>query len=302
MPGQFILSFDCEGKWGVADELASRHARQLTDENLRQAYQSIVHLLDEFRVEATFAFVGAFTQSAQGFARARPAIEEMSRRFPAYLGPALRHIDEKSAEGWHGEQLVDLVGNARASHEIALHGVTHVPWTSMDRPSAEAEMAIFDSLEGPVRQSRTFVYPRNLVAHSEVLAKHGFEGFRTARPSRSRARSLLSEFNLFEAPEHPAGANGIVRIPAGFFLNWRSGLRRLVPPAVTRARARRLLNAAAQSDGVVHYWLHPENVVSAPGTLDLLRMLVRDVAEARDAGRCNVLTQLAYCRGQQSLC
>jgi hypothetical protein len=30
-------------------------------------------------------------------------------------------------------------------------------------------------------------------------------------------------------------------------------------------------------------------------------MLIREVAEAREAGRCDVFTQLAYCRQQQSL-
>lgn len=301
MPAQFILSFDCEGKWGVADELNSRYARELTDEKLRQAYRWIVDLLDEFRIEATFAFVGAFAQSPQGFSRLRSPIEELGRQFPDYLQPVLREIDQGTSGGWHGEHLLDLVGNARGSHEIGLHGVTHVPWTSMDRQSAKAEMAMFDTLEGPVGQGRTFVYPRNLVAHSDVLAEHGFAGFRTARVPRSRASSLLSELNLFETPEHPSRSNGIVHIPAGFFLNWRHGLRALVPPAVTRARARRLLNAAARDNGIVHYWLHPENIVSAPATLQLLRMLIREVAEAREAGRCEVLTQLAYCRNQQSL-
>lgn len=299
MPGQFVLSFDCEGKWGVADDLSSYHARQLTDAALRDAYRAIVRLLDDYRLDATFAFVGAFAQSPESFARARPAIEGVAKRFPDYLGPALDDIDAGS-EGWHGQQLVELVAGARASHEIALHGVTHVPWTSMDREGAKAELGILETMDGPVRESRTFVYPRNLVMHSDVLAEQGFAGFRTARPHRSRVRSLVSEFNLWEAPEHPVEADGLVNIPGGFFLNWRHGLRALVPTSVTRLRARRLLEAAARSNAVVHYWLHPENIVSAPATLDLLRMLVREVAEAREAGRCEVLTQIGYCRRERT--
>jgi hypothetical protein len=113
------------------------------------------------------------------------------------------------------------------------------------------------------------VYPRNLVGHTDLLASHGSEGYRTAR-RRSRAASLLSEFNVFEAPERT--------------------------PAVTGARATRLLQRAAANDGVVHYWLHPENIASAPSTLRLLKMLVREVARVRDAGHCEVMTQLSYCR------
>lgn len=300
MPATFVLSFDCEGKWGVADLLATRHARQLSDERLTEGYRAIVALLDEHDVAATFAFVGAFAQSRQAFARIRPALGEMANEYPNYLGPALRDI-ERSADGWHGDHLVDLVGKSRAVHEIALHGVTHVPWTELDEQGVAKEMALFEQLEGNVRNSRTFVYPRNLVAHSEALAAQGFAGFRAARRHSSRVSSLLSEFDLRAEPERPdARGDGIVTIPAGYFLNWRHGVRRLVPQAVTMMRAKRLLNAAAANGGIVYYWLHPENIVSAPGTLPVLRSLIREVAQAREAGRCEVRTQIDLCRGVQS--
>ena len=295
MPARFILSFDCEGKWGSADCLTAEHQRELTDDKLRHAYRAVLKLLDEYGVEATFAFAGAFSQSPDGFSRLRPEIEALAERAPAYLTPALHDVDETSGDGWHGAALVDAVVAAQTSHEIALHGVTHVPWTEMDARFVEEEMRLFDALEGPVRDSRTFVYPRNKVAHADVLAARAFHGFRDARPNRSRLRSLLSEFNLFDAAEHGVRGDGIIAIPAGFFLNWRSGVRQLVPRAVTRLRAERLLDRAAAGDAVVHYWLHPENIATAPSTLDLLAALVRAVAERRDAGRCIVHTQLGYC-------
>ena len=296
MTARFLLTFDCEGRWGVADHLTSRYRRELTDERLADAYRSILQLLDEYRVESTFAFVGAFAQPAREFARLRPEFEKLARVAPDYLEPALKDIDESRGEGWHGAHLVDLVMTAPIVHEVALHGVSHVPWTHMDAAAAEQEMALFNELTGPVRGSRTFVYPRNLVADSNLLAKHGFTGFRAARARRSRARALLDEFNVFEAAEQPIQNGGIIPIPAGFFLNWRSGPRALVPPTVTRLRARRLLRAAATGDAVVHYWLHPENVATAPSTLSLLRMLLREVADARETGDCEVMTQLGYCR------
>ena len=295
MPAHFILTFDCEGKWGVADHLAARHRRELSEARLSAAYQSIVAVLDEYSIPATFAFVGAFTQSPRDFARARPAIEAIGRNAPNYIGPALRDLDETGGSGWHGHHLVDLVKEARAGHEIALHGVTHVPWTDLDGASVRSELSLLQQLEGPIRLSKTFVYPRNRIAHADELAKFGFAGFREAR-SRSRFRSLLSEFNLFEVPDRRRPPDGIVHIPAGFFLNWRGGARLLVPPVVTQIRAERLLKTAAANDGVVHYWLHPENVASAPSTLALLKMLARKVAAAREAGDCEVTTQLGYCR------
>src|SRR5437588_642093 len=128
MAALFLLTLDCEGRWGVADHLTSRDRRQLTDERLRYAYAAILKLLDDYGVEATFAFVGAFAQSPSDFARIRPSIEELRPVAPDYLGPALRGIDESGGAGWHGGQLVELVTSARTRHEIALHGVTHIPW------------------------------------------------------------------------------------------------------------------------------------------------------------------------------
>jgi peptidoglycan/xylan/chitin deacetylase (PgdA/CDA1 family) len=295
MPARFILSLDCEGKWGVADALTRHHQRRLTDDRLSEAYGAILHVLEEYDIQATFAFVGAFAQSPGDFARIRPDIDALARFAPAYLGPALRDIDSTSGSGWHGGHLVEAVRTSRVAHEIALHGVTHVPWTTVAAEFAEAEMRLFETLGGPVRQSRTFVYPRNLVAHTAVLARQGLLGFRLGRPRRSRALSFLSEFNVYEAPDQPRPNGEIIAIPAGFFLNWRSGLRSLVPPAVTQLRATRLLEAAAATGGIVHYWLHPENIATAPTTLALLRNLVREVARRRDAGDCEVLTQLGYC-------
>jgi peptidoglycan/xylan/chitin deacetylase (PgdA/CDA1 family) len=300
VPGKFILSFDCEGKWGVADVLTARHQRDLSTGRLFWAYREILRVLEEFDLPATFAFVGAFTQSPRDFASIRPRIEALSGPAQAYLAPALRDIDGGAA-GWHGHDLLASVVDSRVGHEVALHGVTHVPWTSMDEATAEAEIALVHDLQGPIRYSRTFVYPRNLVAHVGILARHDFVGFRTARAQRSRAASLLSEFNLFEAPQKPESPGDIVHIPSGFFLNWRSGLRRLVPPAVTSMRVERLLRAAADRGGVVHYWLHPENIASAPSTIELLRALAREVALSRDAGDCEVMTQLGYCRWAESL-
>lgn len=301
MPGKFILSLDCEGKWGVADVLDKRHRRDLCTERLSWAYRAILKVLEEYRLPATFAFVGAFTQSPRDFASIRPRIEALGGAAQAYLAPALRDIDDSGGAGWHGPDLLSNVLDSRVGHEIALHGVTHVPWTSLDETGAAAEMALFRDLQGPIRESRTFVYPRNLVAHVDVLARHGFAGYRTARSGRWRFRSLMSEFNLFAKPQDPLPSREIVNIPAGFFLNWRSGLRRLVPPAVTTLRARRLLRAAANTGGIVHYWLHPENVASAPSTLQLLAALAGEVARARDAGDCEVMTQLGYCRWAESL-
>ena len=87
----------------------------------------------------------------------------------------------------------------------------------------------------------------------------------------------------------------MIAIPAGYFVNWQHGPRRIVPRELSARRAAHCLRAAHRDDAVVHYWLHPENVASAPGTIDVLRDLLRLVANLRDRGDCKVVTQAQYC-------
>lgn len=174
--------------------------------------------------------------------------------------------------------------------------MTHVPWTSRDRDFFIGELDLLRELSSPVAAARTFVFPRNRVAHIDLLPSAHIECYRTARPQKSRVRSLLSEFNLWSRPQpDPPGGSGPVPIPAGFFVNWRHRARRLVPKSVSNARVRALLNRARPGH-LVHLWLHPENIASAPETLSLLRSALEQVARKRDAGRCVPMTQLDYVR------
>ena len=297
MTARFILSLDCEGKWGVTHHLRQWEQRRLSNQSLRRAYDSILSLLDEFDIAATFAFVGLFGETAASFRRLRPLVESVSGAGKQLLLPALNDMDHGSGEGWHGDWAVNAAGGARPGHEIAFQGSTHVPWDLMDEGQLLDEIQIYRALEGPVGKSRTMVYPRNRVAFTHILPSMGIEAFRTARP-RSRALSLASEFNIFARPESdPVGEpGGPVAIPAGYFVNWRHGLRRLVPPAVSLRRFSSLLDHAERTGRVVHYWLHPENIASEPATLGTLRDMIKRVASARLSGKCRVLTQWDYCQ------
>lgn len=301
MTARFILSLDCEGKWGMADRLTPRLHAALSDERLRTAYDDLVAMLDELDVPATFAFVGTFSAGPDRLRVLRAALEELAGPFPDYLGPALADLARPRAEGWSGEWALDAVAGAWTRHEIGLHGATHVPW---DHPAMTVELArrelgvVFDAGLPIARAATTYVYPRNAVAHREVLDEFGIAGARGARRRRSRPASLLTEFDLTVGPDPDPPAAVPVEIPAGYFVNWLAGARRVVPPAVSVRRVRAMLERAADSGGLVHLWTHPENIATAPSTLGLLRRMLAEVVRLRDAGRCEVLTQEQYCRGQ----
>ena len=284
MTGTAIISLDCEGRWGVADHLTPALAASLDDARLRAAYRSIIDLFAKAEVSATFAFVELFTRPASR--EMTGLVRELAQELP-YLASAAIGL-AAGEEGWVGDWARDMAGER--GHEIAFHGATHVPWSDLTRDQARREL----ELARPEHR-QTMVFPRNVVAHVDVLAEFGCKAYRGHRQFASRAQSLLSEFDLGTPSQPmPAATNGSpAELPSGIFINWRSGPRKLVPPAVTRRRARNLLGDAARTGGVAHFWLHPENIATAPATLTNLQGIVAEIVRFRDAGQIRVANQLS---------
>jgi hypothetical protein len=261
MSGRFILSLDCEGKWGVADHLNDTQARALSRENLERAYRGLSDTLDRHDIVATFAFAGCFARSLDELKRM--PLSDLARSTPDLL---------------------------HARHEIALHGVTHTPWTDLTLEAARAELAL-----APIAGAKTFVYPRNKVAHTALLREAGFFGFRAAPVVASRFHAFISEFDVIACkPQGDPARSDFIAIPGGQFVNWRHGPRQLVPVMASRLRARRLLERAANEGGLVHYWSHPENFATAPNTFEVLEAILEEVARFRARG-IEVVTQAQYC-------
>lgn len=308
MAGTFILSLDCEGKWGMADHLTADHHRWLTSSRLRDAYEQLLGLFGEYEIAGTFAFVMALLLSDREQRERNELFQDREIEGKNWLAAFRTAQAEGKMQGWTMPELLELV-QSRGDHEVACHGFSHlplredmVPANAMRLELTAAEQVAADrglSLD-------TFVYPRNLVGRPEMLAEAGFAGYRSRLPSRGgyagKALGLLAEMNVAEKPQpHALRSLGITAIPSGYFFNWRQGARRLVPPAVTVRRWTGLLRRAEVESGVVHLWLHPHNIISAPGTLDVLKAVLREVAVRRDAGTIDVQTQRTYCRDREAL-
>lgn len=302
MAGTFILSLDCEGKWGMADHLTADHHRWLTPARLRDAYRRLLQLFAEQRVEATFAFVMAFLLTDREQRERDALFQDHAIDGRNWLRNFRAAQTEGNMDGWTMPELLDLVAND-GRHEIGCHGFSHLPLAPamVSRKVMAHEVAAASSVAADKDLTlKTFVYPRNLVGYPDQLAREGYAGYRDRLPVRDgalgRVGNLLSEFDVTQRPQ-PDAPDGVtpVAIPSGFFFNWRLGARARVPKAVTVLRWRRMLERAAQGGGVVHLWLHPHNIISAPETFDVLREVIGDVARLRDAGRLEVRTQARYC-------
>ena len=284
MTGTAIISLDCEGRWGISDHLTPKLAAGLTDDKLRSAYLKVTKLFQEYEVPATFAFVYLYTRS-----RTKEHIrlvQDLAAEMP-YLSAAAEGL-AANQDGWVGDWAFEWANSGL--HEIAFHGATHVPWDALNSHQARREMELT-----PPHLRKTMVFPRNRVAHLNVLEAYGCLAYRGRLEFPSRAASLLSEFSLRVRSADICRDSAVspIELPPGVFINWRSGLRRVVPPLVTRMRARKLLSHAAQFNQVAHFWLHPENIASAPSTFENLEAVVAEIVDFRDRGLIEIRTQLS---------
>lgn len=304
MAGTFILSLDCEGKWGVAERMPRPLLGRITEEALEAGYHRLLTLFDRFSMPVTFAFVLAFTLSPverRKFAHLFRDVQVGGSNWLRFYREAER---EGNLSGWFCPRAFDMV-QSRSYHEIASHGFSHLPiredQVSEIDADAELEAATIAARSKGITLE-TLVYPRNQVGFTELVARHGYIGYRERIERRGnqideRLRSIARELNLFtKADGHLASRDGMVRIPAGQIFNWRTSLRRMIPPAVTVARWNSIALDAVRSGKVIHLWLHPHNIVTSPSTYHALEKVVSLIARHRDRGGLRVLTQAQYAR------
>jgi peptidoglycan/xylan/chitin deacetylase (PgdA/CDA1 family) len=307
LSGTFIISLDCEGKWGMADHLEPYHQRLLTDRALAEVYDRLVALFGRYEMPATFAFVMAFLLDAEERLQFPALLDREEAGSDTWLRHYWADTEASGSEGWFQPHALAAV-KADDRHEVACHSFCHRPMddASLSAEQARAELATAARVaELKHVDLKTFIFPRNAVGNLPSLAEAGYIGYREklVRPGGrlGRVTRLAEEFNIWPAVQMPRDAHqGLVPIPCGYFFNWRFGARRHVPPAFTLARWKSLLDRSARTGGVAHLWLHPHNLITAPDTADTLEAVLAYASHLRDAGRIEVITQEAFSRNALS--
>lgn len=309
MAGNFIISFDCEGKWGMSDHLTDHHHACLTNEKLNEAYSKLIGILDKNEVKATFAFVGAFTLSSDEYHEHKDWFPDVDINGQNWLSAFKQAASQNQFDGWFNPAAFEKVIKSGA-HEIASHGFSHLPLAEslIKKEEFFREMELIrkvDELKGC--SSKSFIYPRNQVGFVNELFKSGFSGYRgssevqTKKRIMNRLGNLLGEFNIFTPSEHHSKEDKIIKIPAGYFLNWRRGLRQKVPFQVTYKKWANLIADAVKQENVVHLWTHPHNFIDGDNMYHLLDEILKSVRDAVKRGELVNLTQIEYVENRLGL-
>lgn len=295
--GSVTLSFDCEGKWGMTD-ICTPWDVNLTRSNLLSAYDFILQTLEKYDLPATFAFVGALTETREEFLdKSYPNLSSAS--YENWLGPSRDRILDKSEEGWFLPELLDMV-MGRQKHEIASHGYTHIPFTTLSESDVKLELGMVRNWARKKNlDCSTLVFPRNMVHHQEMLGGFGIFGYRDSPISLFSARvpkflrTLAEEIWVFQESEKLKKGDPR-RIPGGAFINWNSGFRRAIPAFLSIAKYKCMMYSAGKRGEVAHFWLHPHNLIASPQTKKLFSDLCAQIALCKESMPLVVKRQKDY--------
>ena len=298
---RFILSFDCEGKWGMADDVAMASNNPINGDSLTKAYTQIFEILERHKIAATFALVGLFAGGYEQYVDSRGELLD-SEPHRDWLKVPERSFATGFQDGWFYPELVNQI-KARGNHEIASHSFTHLPLHN----GGVAEKSFLTELkfvnqwkaQNSVELS-TFIYPRNQIKFEDRLSDFEYVGYRQCDIQNSayanRFQILQDECNIARNSDKHSVSTRPIAIPPGTFLNWRHGPRRVIPKWVTLKRWSNVLDHAVASGGVAHLWLHPHNLITARGQVELFEDAILRVAKAQNSGLIKSVTQAEYCR------
>lgn len=287
--GSVVLSIDAELAWGFHD-LPNPPKRRI--DAARTAWKDVLSMLDEFSVPATWAVVGhLFLEECDGIHADHPVPPAWFEHDPGGV------VGDDSS--WFGLDLVREIQAARVDHEIASHSFSHVEFgdseTARETAVAEVEASIEAAAAADI-QLHSFVFPRNVVGYRDVLAAYGFTCYRGVCPDRwfdavptPRAGKLLDATLVQSAPPLVSplvDEYGLINLPASLDLFGFEGTARSLvepvfgDPVVRQAKAG--IDCAAESDGVFHLWLHPNNLL-AERDFERLRTVLSYLADRREA-------------------
>jgi peptidoglycan/xylan/chitin deacetylase (PgdA/CDA1 family) len=298
---RFILSFDCEGKWGMADDPGMIEDDQINSRSLQNAYSQILDILEKHQVPATFALVGLFAGTREIFHESKNQLLE-SEPHREWLRIPEQAFAQGKTDGWFYPEVIQHI-QSKGMHEISSHSYSHMPMHNegVTEDSFLLELKCVERWKASNSvASRTYIFPRNQIKHKELLSDFGYSGYRECDVQNSayanRFKILQDECNILRKSDSHSIASRPIAIPPGTFLNWRHGPRRVIPRLVTEKRWANVLGDAEKSGGVAHLWLHPHNLITARGQVDLFESAIARVGKLQKEQRLKAVTQESYCQ------
>jgi len=283
--GSLCISIDLELLWGVWDHVTAADARTCAASE-REIVRRLLGLFRSHEVPVTWAVVGRLLDDAPGF--------------DGLLG---------ARDCWYAPDLVEAIRTDPVEHEIASHSYGHVYFGEAPAEAVRHDLARAKAVhQAHGLPFRSLVFPRNQVAHLDVVAEAGIEVFRSVdagvlQAVEQRAPRLRPLVNLVDKalPVAPPVVqpvrreHGLTELPSSLLLIGRNGLRKVVTATALRSKLQAGLRRSVESGRLFHLWFHPSNFyANMESQLDVLDALLAEAATLRRQGQLSVLPMSAF--------
>jgi len=276
--GIFILSLDMELAWGTRGEkkLMPYHAKE------RQIVDELLALFEKYKIKATWAMVGhLFLDSCRPINGVKHP--EIVRPNYSWLKGDWFSIDPASniqkAGEWYGKDIVYKILNCKIPQEIGCHTFSHliVGDKGCQPECFDSELKVCQNLAWQQGVGlKSFVFPKNMVGHLDVLKENKFLCFRGQNdawyknfPAKLRKAAHIFD-NYLMLPTRatvPEKQEGIWNIAGSYFYVHKDGWAKFLPVSFRVAKSKAGIKKAVQQEKIFHLWFHPFNIASSPKEL-----------------------------------
>jgi peptidoglycan/xylan/chitin deacetylase (PgdA/CDA1 family) len=296
--GVFVISLDFELAWGTRGRPAASRVGPYLD-GTRAAVRSLLGLLDQYEIPATWALVGSLLLGQAG----------KKKRHPWLSDDAFSDIptgDAAAAPHWFADDMLEWLRDHPVQQEIACHTLTHqfVDASTEGREVFRQELRRFRQLfeERYLEQPTSFIFPKAKMGHFDILAE---EGFRCIRGPESGwfeplpGTLLPAGFRLIDARlavQPKVGlplrmAEGIWVLPSSQFYSPFMSVGKRVSVQARVDKAVKGLHAAVRQKRLYHLWTHPFNLgVRTEELIGGLEAIFLEAQRLREAGELEILT------------
>lgn len=298
--GAFVISIDTELAWGEAHKRDGSGGNHHFDRE-REVIDRILEVFTRYDISATWAVVGhLFLDRCDGHHDVKqPAYSWLDGDW-LDVDPA---SDQDRAPEYYGRDIVDRIVGCPVPQEVGSHNFSHV---IVDDPGCDpevfaSELAAAQAVAAPLDLTlRSFVYPRNAIAHLDTLAAAGFTNYRGSRPTppfagltgpRRKLATLVDRVRpLAGSAVHPAqDPSGLWNIPQTYLFAPVTARSNLSPERWSRRPVARLLQAT-QAKSLFHLWFHPYNITANPDrAIACLDAICAAAADLRHQDKLDIL-------------
>lgn len=275
--GRVTISLDTELGWGrIATGGFDEVAEKL--DGGKRAIMNLLELFDRYTVPVTWALVGQLF-------REDPASEASIAH---YTNQVTSDEIPWSRDWWRAPDEITAILDSPMEHEIAAHSATHIPYESLSRSEARADLERFAEWTVPMLDEAvtTWVFPQNQIAHLHPLVDAGYTCYRGTPPFLGVDPSPTAFL--------PRRTFGLIDIPASVaFRSYagRSSLLSAIPTSLIVTAMKIGVEHAVHRGRVCHIVLHPKDFArSGASLLAPLESFLEYVVAKREAGCLKIQT------------